>query len=619
MSEDFETRSIDQLEEATAASANAVVAIQEPGGQAQKIKVERLFRQVVAAGAVFEEEADAQSGAGLDFDEHTIGLVYGDPDPDKSGWYRKVGASGEGNWSQFEALAANILPVVEDARDTAVAAAETVSGTVSSLAGKYADGGFANPEAPLAKEVILGDVVAPLAIYDRPGDLIHFGRPVLALREQLYQQRTTQTAFTFADINQTIGYGQSLSSGDEVPGIVTSTAEFPDKVVMFSEGIKPDVQLATAGAVSPDSPSAFTGREDAVEDMVKTAAAFSEAGETPLSGAANLFAKMLIANGDYSKATLPVQHVSSAGVGSNDIDQLLKTPVPVNKRYANRLVNHWTSCNSIASGLTETHKVDTILFCGLEADVEQGGETRSGLVTKLDSLCASIDTDVKALTSQAESPIIVAAQTSYKSATAAKAALALFDWQDHETKFLACPQYFFAFDPHDKIHPMPQWQRIMGHYMGRVRYHVLVKNRRWTGLKPVAAWAEGTNVFVRFLVPCEPLAIDVEAFGTITGNGFRIFDDGGDKTVSDVSVHDATTIRIAINSALASTNPTIRYALDYVRVADQFSPLASMGAGNIRDSEPEKLAISGSDEPFDTFNWAQAFELDIDVLATEVS
>lgn len=99
---DFETRYIEQLPEVTAVSPDALTVVQEEGGPAHKIAIRQLLGRLIATDDVYETEDDINDD--LDWPANTISLVYADPDPVRSGWYRKVGASGAGGWVLFQTL-----------------------------------------------------------------------------------------------------------------------------------------------------------------------------------------------------------------------------------------------------------------------------------------------------------------------------------------------------------------------------------------------------------------------------------------------------------------------------------------------------------------------------------
>ncbi|MEZ5709706.1 MAG: hypothetical protein R3E02_10005 [Blastomonas sp.] len=114
---DIETRSPDQLPVNVTADPLLRVLIQMPDGTLQTLNWEALLGRLLVTDLVFETRAGLY--ADLDHDEHSVALVYADATAGQSGWYRKVGASGAGNWSQFEKLSSEALAEVQAAIDDA--------------------------------------------------------------------------------------------------------------------------------------------------------------------------------------------------------------------------------------------------------------------------------------------------------------------------------------------------------------------------------------------------------------------------------------------------------------------------------------------------------------------
>ncbi|QUM72199.1 hypothetical protein [Sphingopyxis granuli] len=145
MAEEVETRTYDQLPRATAISPEALLAFQEEASPLSAIKLKKLLGRLIQTDTVFEEEAAPDGIQGdVDHDEFSVGLVFADPDPAKNGWYRKVGASGAGNWSQFEKLqsfaaseAGGYVAEAQAARDEAIA--QNAGGALGDLKVKTSD------------------------------------------------------------------------------------------------------------------------------------------------------------------------------------------------------------------------------------------------------------------------------------------------------------------------------------------------------------------------------------------------------------------------------------------------------------------------------------------------
>lgn len=128
----LETRTIEQLPRAAGVPAGALLPFQVPGSAAQSIELEKVVGHLVQTGTIKTTEALLQ--ASLDFGADTIALVYADPTPAKNGWWRKVGASGAGNWSQFEKLSAQAKAEVEAAITAAMTAINAAVATAQGAA-----------------------------------------------------------------------------------------------------------------------------------------------------------------------------------------------------------------------------------------------------------------------------------------------------------------------------------------------------------------------------------------------------------------------------------------------------------------------------------------------------
>lgn len=132
---EFVTKDIYQLPVAETVPVATRLAMQQGADSPmQGVEIKRLFAHAIATDAIFDTEADAQLE--LDYDEDDTALVVADPDPLKSGWYRKVGARNAGNWVQFERLSyalQSLVQAAKDEADRAAAAAELATKVPSSI------------------------------------------------------------------------------------------------------------------------------------------------------------------------------------------------------------------------------------------------------------------------------------------------------------------------------------------------------------------------------------------------------------------------------------------------------------------------------------------------------
>lgn len=119
----------DQLPEIAAIPPDLHTIVFSPGGPLQKLPYDMLLAKLISAETVKVDEDALQ--ADLAHDEHKVALVHNDPDPLKNGWWRKTGASGAGNWVQFEQLAMSVSAAITVARNEAREALDDIRSTVT--------------------------------------------------------------------------------------------------------------------------------------------------------------------------------------------------------------------------------------------------------------------------------------------------------------------------------------------------------------------------------------------------------------------------------------------------------------------------------------------------------
>lgn len=130
---DVQTTSPDQLPILATIPEDWHAVGASPEGPLQRLPFDRLLARLIKADLV---KVDTAALAGdLAHAEHSVALVHSDPDPLKNGWWRKVGASGAGEWVQFETLARTAL--TETARNAAVAAAAALQLSAMARADSY--------------------------------------------------------------------------------------------------------------------------------------------------------------------------------------------------------------------------------------------------------------------------------------------------------------------------------------------------------------------------------------------------------------------------------------------------------------------------------------------------
>ncbi|MBD3728744.1 MAG: hypothetical protein IE933_03480 [Sphingomonadales bacterium] len=131
----------DQLENITEVPPDLKAIVFSPAGPLQALPFELLLAKLIKADLVKANEADLQ--ADVAHDEDSVAVVINDPDPLKCGWWRKIGASGAGNWAQFEQFAKSVRTAVETARDQVLGYASDASDSADEAALSAANAGTA--------------------------------------------------------------------------------------------------------------------------------------------------------------------------------------------------------------------------------------------------------------------------------------------------------------------------------------------------------------------------------------------------------------------------------------------------------------------------------------------
>ena len=144
----------------------------------------------------------------------------------------------------------------------------------------------------------------------------------------------------------------------------------------------------------------------------------------------------------------------------------------------------------------------------------------------------------------------------------------------------------------------------LGHYFGRA-YKQLVSGKKPKWINPISATARTTTLTIKFDVPVLPLRFDSITLPNTTDKGFKVVDDTGTLTLSDIKVINGDSVQITLNRALGA-NPVVRYAIDYLGTGCQFTSGAS---GNLCDSDLSTVTINSSVKPM--FNACPHFKLNI--------
>lgn len=119
---DLRTISPDELPLLSELPQDARAVIFSPNGPLQALPYEKLLTKLIATNLA--KVTKAVLDADLAHPADSVALVFNDGVATNNGWYYKIGASGAGNWTQFEELARNSRILAQAAAATAAAAVE---------------------------------------------------------------------------------------------------------------------------------------------------------------------------------------------------------------------------------------------------------------------------------------------------------------------------------------------------------------------------------------------------------------------------------------------------------------------------------------------------------------
>ncbi len=381
-----------------------------------------------------------------------------------------------------------------------------------------------------------------------------------------------------------ISYGQSLSVGAEGQPPLSTSQPYSNKT--FSGGVKSAVGTGTSTAMA------------LVEDSLgEGGATGTNRGETPCSGAANWCAQLAAVEAGIDPSTL-VLFASAPGQGGTRIDELSKGTAP----YI-RLLGHVTAAKALATAAGAGYAVLVIYVAQGESDCD-GGTSRSLYTSRWNQCIGDLNTDIKAITGQSEDVRFLFYQTAYK-AVASGGAIALAQRDLAESNplvDLVAPIHHLTYTS-GGLHLTNASYLRLGRAFGRAIKQVLIDQRRPDCIRPVSATARGTTLTIQFRSP-NPLKLDTDMLAATTNYGFKVIDDTGTLTLSNI-VASGWTVTMTLNRSLGS-NPKARYGLDYLGSGLKIVSGASV---NLRDSTPDTFKISGVTYP--AWHVAAAFELPI--------
>lgn len=373
------------------------------------------------------------------------------------------------------------------------------------------------------------------------------------------------------EINHVLSYGQSLSMGATATTLLSTTQPYFN--LTFNTGPRKDTE---ATSVIP-----------LVEQFNNPSIdGYANRGETHCSGLANYASQAMMRENGIN----PQDHVifaSTAGHGGYTIDQLKK-----GSAWYSVLIDHVNKAKSLNVG--KSYHVPVVPWIQGENNAVSGGLQTPYAVYKagLIQLQSDANTDIKAITGQADPVRFITYQMSYAARTWPDIAKAQLDLaRENDNFMLATPMYHFPYAG-DNVHLTNVGYKWMGAYFARAYKQYMIDGRKPDFINPISAYIKGNQVIVKFDVPTLPLKIDTSTLASTTNAGFKVMNGASEIAITSVTASDDTVILQLASAPTASVQ--VRYALDYLGTGLTITGGAS---GNLRDSTTDSTEIAGAIKP----------------------
>lgn len=367
------------------------------------------------------------------------------------------------------------------------------------------------------------------------------------------------------ELNQMVMYGQSLSRGFLGTPVLSTT--------------QPQNNLALTGG---SHPTGFTSLVPLFENDM----------ESPCSGAANYAAYLARKENGLNHQIV----ASTAGVN----DALLSALSKGTSAYSTML-SHIQAVSNLKA--EKSHAVQA--FCWL-----QGESNLRDLIaldtyeTDLKTLFENMKRDAVAITGQAVEPKVITYQLSTRIAKSEVVCKTQLKFCKEKLTAISTPTYHLPYNA-DGVHLTNVGYKWIGEYFGRAYKQYIVENRHPDYLEPVSAELVGSKIIVAFNVPKGPLVFDTTTLAATQDHGFAV--KSGTSLLPIIGLEaKENTVEITLASPPSLTNLSVRYGLDYMAASKVITDGKS---GNLRDSTPDTVTISGSEKPL--FHVCPHFELSV--------
>lgn len=402
-------------------------------------------------------------------------------------------------------------------------------------------------------------------------DNLPANEPVAALVPVEVAQPALAETITLADCNHILQIGQSLAIGTQGVPLI-NTVGWDNNFLTWQGG--PKANPPEAGGVASTTASFKT----LVEDTFSPDGG-SNRGETGLWVAAHTLAQSIVeSTGSYGGRGKFV--FTAPGVGGQAI-AFFRQSASGSSWWQTRFLPSIRRAKAIADAASETYCVPVIMWAQGEANVGVAGYAAS-LTALFDEMAAA----VRAETGQTFDPHFITYQTSYATlegnplTTIRASTLAQPEVARTRARTHIGPIVYSKPHNADAIHLTAPGYAMQGREFGEILTDIIDRSVQPKQILFRRAFVGPslTDIVVAFDAVGGGLVFDTDALPAAQDFGFRVVDDTGTLTLSNIRIN-GNEVRMTLNRALGA-NPRVRYGVDY---RPALSPsAANIGIGNLR-------------------------------------
>lgn len=398
------------------------------------------------------------------------------------------------------------------------------------------------------------------------------------------------------DIVGFISYGQSWTVGFDSQPALSTTQRFSN--LMFNGGVR-------SQSISDNPAVVYTSLVPLVERNDAGTPGFPSypCGETYCASQTDSFCERLA---DENATSIPLaglqMFASCPGEGDKKIEELSQGTT-----YYTRLLTQVQYAFDLAQVAGKSFTVPAISWVQNTASTGFGVDGGTAAYPALlEQLRVDLDTDIRAITGQAEVVKLIIWQMFPDGNTAANRADQVY--ARHVVPANIYPHiycvggsYFLDQDTTSPgaVHLKNESQRWLGAQLGLVAKRVVVDGIDWKPVQPLSVKKNGRVVTVRFHVPQGVLVFDTTRVALADNYGFNAYTSGGvELPLTSVSIVNRDTVRIVLPSA-----PPAGAVLRYASKGTQQGRLIGI-RGNLRDTQGDQIQHQG----LPLHNWCVCFQ-----------